>query len=118
MIGSQAKNCTIFNLSPTLSITIWNKRLSEIPSGCVYCGRPTLFGNPFQIGQDGDRTQVCNRHEYWLDTGKSFGNVFATEERRQRVLAALPLLKDKDLVCWCAPNRCHCEYLARRANQV
>jgi hypothetical protein len=27
-------------------------------------------------------------------------------------------LRGKDLVCWCAPKRCHCETLIRLANEV
>jgi len=26
------------------------------------------------------------------------------------------LLKGKDLVCWCAPERCHCDAILRKAS--
>lgn len=28
----------------------------------VYIGRPSKFGNPFSIGKDGDRIEVCQKH--------------------------------------------------------
>lgn len=32
----------------------------------VYCGRGSLFGNPFKIGRDGDRKQVIQKfREYF-----------------------------------------------------
>jgi len=26
------------------------------------------------------------------------------------------MLKGKDLVCWCAPERCHCDAILRKTN--
>lgn len=65
----------------------------------------------------GDRNTCCDKFEIWLDTGESFGNESATEERRQMLLRHLHELKFQDLECFCWPNRCHCETLAVRANR-
>ena len=50
-----------------------------------YIGRPPLgqhwdwkYGNPFEIGKDGDRPTVISKMNDWLETGKSFGNKNAT----------------------------------------
>jgi hypothetical protein len=55
------------------------------------------------IGRDGTRAQVIERYGRWLDT-------------QPELLAALPQLKGKTLGCWCAPQACHGDVLARLAN--
>lgn len=63
----------------------------------VYCGRPTIFSNPFIIGRDGTRDDVCDKYiEY-------FNYKIQTPEFRKAVLS----LKGKRLGCWCIPLRCH-----------
>lgn len=65
----------------------------------VYIGRPSEWGNPFEIGKDGTRKQVIAKYrEYLLG--------------RPELLAMLPLLKGKRLGCWCAPRACHGDVLA------
>ncbi len=71
----------------------------------VYTGRPSKWGNPFQIGRDGTRAQVIARYERWLET-------------QPELLAALPELQGMTLGCWCAPAPCHGEVLARLAGQL
>ncbi len=69
----------------------------------VYVGRPSKWGNPFQVGRDGTREQVIERYERWLLT-------------QPELLAALPELAGRTLGCWCAPRECHGDVLARLAN--
>jgi hypothetical protein len=78
---------------------VLNKHVHGIPPGAVYCGRGSPYGNPFKIGQHGTRDEVCDRFE-------------------REVLPTLDLtpLRGKDLVCFCAPRRCHCDALLREAN--
>ena len=40
-----------------------NKYKAGVPHGAVYCGRGSPYGNPFVIGRDGDRDQVCEHFE-------------------------------------------------------
>jgi len=100
-----------------LGITIWNKLDKQTPAHAKYCGRPGPYGNPFEIGPDGDRDDVCIKFDAWLDTGESFGCSRATEAKRQWILAHVHELAHEDLECWCWPKRCHCESLAKRANK-
>ena len=65
----------------------------------VYIGRPSRWGNPFQIGRDGTRDEVIARYERWV-------------LEQPELLAALGELKGKTLGCWCAPKRCHGDVLA------
>ena len=99
-----------------LGIKIHNRKDKCTPLHAKYCGRPGILGNPFEIGKDGTRDEVCEKHAAWLDTGINFGCAAATEDRRQAVLAMIPKLQHQDLECYCAPARCHCIKLAQMAN--
>jgi hypothetical protein len=69
----------------------------------VYVGRPSKWGNPFVIGRDGSRDQVIAKYCAWI-------------VRQPALVAALHELRGKDLVCWCAPERCHADVLMELAN--
>jgi hypothetical protein len=70
----------------------------------VYIGRPSKWGNPFVIGKDGTRQEVIAKYEAWL-------------RPQPHLVAALPELQGKVLACWCSPQPCHGDVLARLANQ-
>ena len=82
---------------------VLNKRVARIPEGAVYIGRGSAWGNPFRIGPDGDRQAVVARHEAWL-------------RGQHGLLRAMPTLRGKDLICFCAPAACHGDLLLRLAN--
>ncbi len=70
----------------------------------IYVGRPTQWGNPFEIGRDGDRAAVIKKYEEWL-------------RGQPNLMRALGELKGKVLACWCAPKPCHGDVLLRLANE-
>lgn len=70
----------------------------------VYIGRPSVWGNPFFIGVDGNREDVIRKYKWWLLNNK------ALCERARREL------KDRVLGCWCSPEPCHGDVLALVAN--
>lgn len=78
---------------------VLNKHRDKIPPGAVYCGRPSKWGNPFTRFKHGTRDENCDRFE-------------------REILPHLDVseLRGKDLVCFCAPLRCHCDALLRKAN--
>jgi len=82
---------------------VLNKMHGGVPPGAVYIGRPSKWGNPFVIGRDGSRDEVIAKYRAWL-------------LRNDRLMAALPELRSKDLVCWCAPAPCHGDVLIALAN--
>ena len=67
--------------------------------------RGTLFGNPYEIGIDGTRSEVIKRFKRWF-TFLLKDPVFKEEVMK---------LKGKRLGCSCKPKACHgdviCEYL-------
>jgi hypothetical protein len=86
------------------AVRVWNKRQSGIPDEAVYVGRPTPWGNPFQIGPDGTREQVIQLYRDML------------KDRPDVIAKAKKELRGKDLVCWCAPQPCHADVLMEVAN--
>ena len=76
-------------------MNVLNKKRDVIPTGAVYVGRGSPWGNPFVIGRDGDRADVIRKFEVYA------------RERLTREPDWLAPLRGKDLVCWCAPQPCH-----------
>lgn len=70
------------------------------PPDAVYVGRPSQWGNPFELGPKMGRAEAIVRF-------------------RLEVLPFLDLapLRGKDLVCWCAPKPCHADVLLEAANR-
>lgn len=73
----------------------------------VYIGRPSKWGNPFEIGKDGTREEVITKYRTWILT-------------QPALLRDLPELRGKVLGCWCFPRACHgdvlvnlCSYLPK-----
>lgn len=86
------------------------------PSEDVLIMRPTKWGNPFILGQHGDRIAVIRKYKLWLKTGNNFDNPNATMEKRETTLNNLHQLKGKNLICCCAPLPCHGDVLLTLAN--
>ena len=72
----------------------------------VYIGRPTIFGNPFEIGKNGSRQEVIDKYRIYF-----LKRIDEDPEFKIQVLN----LKGKRLGCFCKPLACHgdviCEYL-------
>jgi hypothetical protein len=68
-------------------------------AGDVYIGRPSVWGNPFAIGRDGDRAEVVARYREYI-------------ESKPELVTALSHQAPRRLVCWCAPKACHGDVLA------
>ena len=64
----------------------------------VYIGRPSIFGNPFSIGKDGDREKVINLFRSYFYNRLDYDIDFKLEVEK---------LKRKTLACWCKPEACH-----------
>lgn len=75
-------------------IRVVNKRTHRPTPDDYYIGRPSPFGNPFVIGRDGDRAAVVEAYAAWV-------------VEQPEIMARLPELAGRTLVCWCAPQECH-----------
>ncbi len=69
----------------------------------VYVGRPSKWGNPFEIGKDGNRKTVIDKYRSWVLT-------------QPKLMEDIDELRSKILGCWCAPKACHAEILTNLAN--
>jgi len=84
---------------------VHNKHKNTAPQGAVYIGRGSPFGNPFVIGKDGTRDDVCDKFETMV-------------RQNQSLIERIKLdLEGKDLICFCKPNRCHGDLLLQIANE-
>lgn len=81
---------------------VLNKRRDGVPATAVYVGRPSKWGNPFALKVDGNRDEVIEKFRVWLLASTLMDEVHE--------------LRGKDLVCWCAPARCHADILLDIAN--
>jgi hypothetical protein len=70
----------------------------------VYIGRPSKWGNPFEIGKDGNRQDVIEKYRAWI-------------MMQPDLLSQVHTLKGKILGCWCAPLPCHGDVLVDLASK-
>ena len=87
-------------MAETLAPRVLNKHRDQIGPDDMYIGRGSPWGNPFKIGRDGTRDEVCDRFQ-------------------REVLPTLDLepLRGKNLVCFCAPARCHGDSILRKLGE-
>ena len=60
--------------------------------------RNSQWGNPYELGKDGDRDTVCESYMYYF-------------KKKLSLHQQLMDIKGKVLGCWCYPERCHGNYL-------
>lgn len=84
---------------------VYNLHDSKCPADAVLIDRTTPWGNPFRIGRDGSRADVCDKFDFWVRTQPKL----VARARRE--------LRGKDLKCHCAPARCHGLTWLRIANE-
>ena len=80
-----------------MTTRVLNKHRDKISRDDVYIGRGSPWGNPFRIGEHGTRNMVCDKFE-------------------RDVLPALDVeaLRGRNMVCFCAPLRCHGDSIMRK----
>lgn len=69
--------------------------------GFVYIGRPSVWGNPFNLENPKDekaRLAVIEQYREWF---------LAKIESDASFRDSLESLRGRDLGCWCAPRACH-----------
>lgn len=94
--------------------TIANKRTK---AQGIYCGRPSPVGNPFEIGKDGSRDDVCDRFGVYLREEYT-KNGPITRFMDRLVFMAMHSDAKIVLVCWCDPLRCHTWEIAAFAEEL
>lgn len=87
-------------MTPFRKTTVVHKRYQHD----IYIGRPSKWGNPFVIGRDGTRAEVIAKYRAYI-------------HKNLDLLSAIPELRGKRLGCYCAPQACHGDVLAKLANK-
>lgn len=83
---------------------VLNKYTDPPSQNSVNIMRGTKWGNPYVIGPDGTREDVVRKHKQ---------DVLNNPELQFEIKAEL---RDKDLVCCCAPKACHGDILLEIAS--
>lgn len=83
---------------------VYNVHHNDAPEDALYIGRGSPAGNPFVIGKDGTRDEVCDKYEAWIEK-----NLILKSK-------LIKYCRGKDLKCYCKPERCHGDYLLRISN--
>jgi hypothetical protein len=96
-----------------VNLTGTPRKPNQVGPNEIYIGRQTRngwckskWGNPFRLPHNASpeqRAEVIAMYRRWL-LGQS------------GLMAALPELRGKDLLCWCAPEACHGDVLIELAN--
>lgn len=86
-------------------LRVLNKSFDYFDAGTtVYVGRPSVYGNPFKIGEYG-REGCIRKYEEMLLSSPAL------------MLSVREKLKGKNLMCWCSPKACHADVLMKYANE-
>jgi hypothetical protein len=64
----------------------------------VYVGRPSKWGNPFPVPRESMRDEAIAKYERHTAT-RLINGALTSEDFKE--------LDGKDLMCFCAPKRCH-----------
>jgi hypothetical protein len=89
----------------------------RMPPNTVYVGRPTKWGNPYEVVDilDAFSGDVAAAR---LDCVSSYRWALTHGGDGSHLLQMLPELRGKDLACWCPLGQpCHADVLLELANQ-
>lgn len=79
----------------------------------VYCGRPSMWGNPYAIGGSyGTWRRITRAQAIEL-----FERYWYSDLNKPMRAHALVALRDKVLGCWCHPKPCHVDVIAEFVNR-
>ncbi len=87
----------------------WESEEDHVYIGRAGKGLSGYFGNPLEIGRDGNREEVLVKYRSYLEN-----RISTDPEFRQRVKE----LSGKVLVCFCKPKPCHGDVLAEFADRL
>lgn len=92
----------VVNMRGDAHARLW--RWAEQSGLAARIDRKSNWGNPFILGEDGNRDYVCDTYEqHYLPHKPSLADIRGP-------------LTGKALGCWCAPLRCHGDFLANVCN--
>ncbi len=94
----------VLNTNNKQPVAVYNIKDPNVPGDAVLVDRTTEFGNPFHIGEDGDRDEVIAKYR---------DMVMNNPQLKEKIISEL---KGKNLMCHCKPKACHADVLLEIAN--
>lgn len=99
-----------------MSVTIVNKYRHKPTKEDVYIGRGSPLGNPYPITELDSRDRVCDLYESWLwEKARDVNS--AQHKAIQELIYKNREGQKINLVCFCAPKRCHGNTIKRIVEQ-
>ncbi len=98
-------------------LNVKNKRthIAEVGKVDVYCGRGSVLGNPFSHKEGTrakfvmeSRDEAVEAYRTYFKTQMETNSEFLNEMRR---IYRIARKSEVNLVCYCAPLRCHCDVI-------
>lgn len=75
----------------------------------IYCGRPSVLGNPYPITKSEERDEVIAKYRVWLWE--------QIQNKNKEILTELEKMNEETVLgCWCSPKFCHCEIIIKAWN--
>lgn len=104
-------------ICPPASVLNFHKVGRYAPPGAIYIGRGSRWGNPFTHLKNASVPKTANsRRESIQQFIDYYEN--SDEDRAVYMREHILDLAGKDLVCYCAPEECHGDYLMRKAREA
>jgi len=97
---AKSGSAVVVNIDKDHHIVTWARQQGLL----VMVDRSSPWGNPFVLGDDGNRDDVCDKYA---------AHYLPYKVKLQSTLASL---KGKVLACHCAPQRCHADAIAEAVN--
>jgi len=80
----------------------------------ILIDRTTKWGNPYIMGKDGNRDEVCDKHEKWLMQWVLHKKEIIIRGLSNKwVIEHLDELEGLIIACHCYPKRCHGDTLVK-----
>lgn len=94
--------------TPSRFQRIRNRKGWKMPEGAIYVGRPSVWGNPFEIDERG-RGHAIDLFNRFVERSAEGTPLSVANIKRA--------LRGKNLVCWCPLDKpCHADVLILIAN--
>ena len=102
-------------------ITVVNKRSG---GKGIYIGRGnkhnkgSVLGNPFKMKHEGDRDRVVHQYHQWLEQHFQQDPNGLVCQEVHRIANQVKRGRNVNLVCWCAPKRCHGDIVKAKVEEL
>jgi hypothetical protein len=82
----------------------------KMPPNTVYVGRPTKWGDHFEVGPDSSHEDVVRAYRCWIEDDRFLASHLIAVMQKE--------LAGRNLACWCPLDKpCHADILLEMANK-